>query len=40
MDKQQGPSVQHRELRSIFYDKPYWEGIIVSLHIYMNHFAV
>ena len=22
MDKQQGPTVQHRELYSIFYDKP------------------
>lgn len=24
-DKQQGPSVEHRELYSIFYDKPQWK---------------
>ena len=41
MDKQQGPTVQHRELYSVFYDKPEWKRVFkknVYIHIY--HFAI
>ena len=45
MDKKQGPTVQHREIYSIFYDKPYRkeykkEHIYTHIYVKLNHFAV
>ena len=44
MDKQQGPTVQHRELYSISCDKTIMEktmkkNIYIYIYIYLNHFA-
>ena len=38
MDKQQGPTVEHRELHSISCNKPWWKGTWKC--ITLNHFAV
>ena len=35
MDKQQGPTVQHRKLYSISCDKPKWKRIFKKLYIYV-----
>ena len=35
IDKKQGPTVQHRELYSIYYDKPYWKRICKKKNIYI-----
>ena len=38
MDKQ-GPSIKHRELHSICYDKPLWKRVFLKMYInsiYMN----
>ena len=46
IDKQQGPTVQHRELYSIPCNKPYGKEdedyiyIYIYIYIYENHFAV
>ena len=44
MDKQQGPTVEHRELYSTTCDKPQWKRILKRLCIYvcvkLHHFAV
>ena len=34
MDKQQGPTVQHRELSSLFCDKPQWIGILKRMDVH------
>ena len=39
MDKQQGPTVQHRELHSIFCNKPQWKRIYRCITESL-HFAV
>ena len=33
MDKQQGPIIQHREVYSISWDKPYWKRILKGTYI-------
>ena len=45
MNKQQGPSLQHRELYSVSYDKPEWKSILkknvyIYTHLSLNNFAV
>ena len=34
MDKQQGLTVEHKELYSISYDKPKWKRIFKNIYIY------
>ena len=34
MDKQQGPTAQHRELCSLFCDKPKWIGILKRMDVH------
>ena len=36
MDKQQDPTVQHRELYLIASGKPEWKSILKSVHIYTH----
>ena len=33
MDKQQGPTVQHRELYSVSYDKPQWKRLSKRVYV-------
>ena len=41
MGKQQGPTIQHRELNSISYDKPYGKEHEQNVYICkLNHLAV
>ena len=41
MDKQQGPTVQHRKLYSISCDNPQWKRIWKNVYVYItDHFAV
>ena len=42
MDKQQGPTVQHRELYSISYNTPQWKRLWKRRYIYtyLNNFAI
>ena len=35
MDEQKGPTLQHRELYSIFYDKPQWKRLFEKECMYM-----
>ena len=42
MDKQYYPTVQHRELYSISYDKSKWKNILTNIYIYiykLNHLS-
>lgn len=43
MDKQRGPTVQHRELYPGSYDKPLWKEYAneyIHIQICLNHFTV
>ena len=39
-DEQQGPTVEHRELCSIFCDKPSWKRILKIMDVYLSHEAI
>ena len=35
LDKQQGPTMQHRKLYSVSYDKPQWKRLLKKEYIYI-----